>query len=600
MIWSVSFVIMSVIIVLTIFFSVKYRMSRNDGILGPLTFIWIGLAVTLLVGIFPVIYVNVDYSSNLFIKFLEVLAISLARTFQAFTADLDSVELLEVIREHSFYFKDAYLLAVSVLCTIAPLLTVGALFSVFLSLSSKRRFFYSYFRDLNVFSELNERSVTLAADIRKHDPKTVFVFNEVPVGGSDGDSELISKAKRLGAILFRDDIMSISYKKHSPKSNISFFIIGKNETVNIEQTLNIIESYKDRDKTRLYLFSSSRESELALTGIQKDKIRVRRINEIQQLINLNLYENGGKLFDSAVKLDNDESKHINAVIIGLGAYGTEMLKALSWYCQMDGYKLTIDAFDKSAGAKSRFSMLCPDLINPKYNGVQVKGESDYTIRIHSGINADSSDLVDVLKNNEPATFVFISLGSDEENVKTAANMRMICGRLGSEPFIQTVVYNPKAAEILKNAKDFRKNSYNIEYIGSFTSVYSEKVILTSELEEKGLERHHVYDKSDEGFWEYEYNYRSSVASAIHKEARNHCHVKGNDKLNQLMAEGKGTDQLSDEEKEFLQCLEHKRWNAYMRGEGYVYGKPRNDMFKQHPCLVDYYSLDIANRKKDLF
>ena len=50
-------------------------------------------------------------------------------------------------------------------------------------------------------------------------------------------------------------------------------------------------------------------------------------------------------------------------------------------------------------------------------------------------------------------------------------------------------------------------------------------------------------------------------------------------------------------------LEHRRWNAYMRSEGYVYsGSPdkasRNDLAKMHHDLVDFSRLTEEEKKKD--
>ena len=50
-------------------------------------------------------------------------------------------------------------------------------------------------------------------------------------------------------------------------------------------------------------------------------------------------------------------------------------------------------------------------------------------------------------------------------------------------------------------------------------------------------------------------------------------------------------------------LEHNRWNAYMRSEGYVYGgtpepEGRNDLAKMHNCLVRFELLSPEDKAKD--
>ena len=68
------------------------------------------------------------------------------------------------------------------------------------------------------------------------------------------------------------------------------------------------------------------------------------------------------------------------------------------------------------------------------------------------------------------------------------------------------------------------------------------------------------------------------------------------------AEKRGED-LTEEERDAIEKLEHRRWNAYMRAEGYVYSgshdkSTRSDIGKMHPDLVDFSSLDEAEKRKD--
>ena len=79
------------------------------------------------------------------------------------------------------------------------------------------------------------------------------------------------------------------------------------------------------------------------------------------------------------------------------------------------------------------------------------------------------------------------------------------------------------------------------------------------------------------FWKYDYNYTSSIASAIHYKLKCECNVPGIKKPKELRTE---------EERQIIRVLEHNRWNAYMRSEGYVYSgstdsESRNDLAKKH-------------------
>ena len=55
---------------------------------------------------------------------------------------------------------------------------------------------------------------------------------------------------------------------------------------------------------------------------------------------------------------------------------------------------------------------------------------------------------------------------------------------------------------------------------------------------------------------------------------------------------------TEQEKHVLRLLEHRRWNAYMRSEGYVYSEKRNNLAKTHNCLVTFDLLSQKDKEKD--
>lgn len=78
------------------------------------------------------------------------------------------------------------------------------------------------------------------------------------------------------------------------------------------------------------------------------------------------------------------------------------------------------------------------------------------------------------------------------------------------------------------------------------------------------------------------------------KARIFCGIPGAEKT-----EG----ELLESERDALEILEHRRWNSYMRSEGYVYSgspdeKSRNDLGKMHNDLVEFSLLDEYEKRKD--
>ena len=205
----------------------------------------------------------------------------------------------------------------SILFVLAPILTFGFVLSFFKNISAYKRYITHYNSDVFIFSELNEKSLALAKSLYKNDSKSrFFVFTDVFEKEEEQSYELVEKAKELGAVCFKKDIVTIDFSFHSKKSDLSFFAIGEDQSENISQALKIVEKLKYRDNTNLYVFSTQVEAEMllahAFNSADNDiKIKVRRVNEVQSLITRNLYENGyEKIFKSAYD-DGSGIKKIN-------------------------------------------------------------------------------------------------------------------------------------------------------------------------------------------------------------------------------------------------------------------------------------------------
>ena len=523
---------------------------------------------------------------------LRAVLLSIFNSIQVFTAGCEFGNVLENMAQCPEWLSIIYQAWISIIYVVAPMFTIGVVLSLFKNVSANLKYFRTYFKDVYVFSELNDKSIVLASDIKSKHIKAAIVFTDVFEDNEEKIYELIEQARDLGAICFKKDILVVNFKKHSESKSISFFTIGSNETENLNQSLKLIENYKDRDNTHIYIFSTKIESELLLTAIDKGKVKVRRINEVQSLVNRILYERGSIIFDSA-REDTNGDKCISAVVVGMGNHGTEMVKALTWYGQMDGYRLEINAFEQDELAEKKFVALAPELMSSDYNGVYVEGEAQYQITIHPNVDVRTITFADKISKITNASYVFVALGNDDMNINTAVNLRMYFERIKIHPVIQAVVYNSQQRRALEGIENYRGQAYDIEFVGDVESSYTEDVIIDSELEEDALKRHLKWGKEEE-FWTYEYNYRSSVASAIHMKARVQCGIPGADK--------KETD-LSDEERTIIETLEHRRWNAYMRAQGYIFSgstdkSSRNDLAKMHHDLVDYSSLTEEVKRLD--
>lgn len=525
------------------------------------------------------------------VNVLSAALMAFAKAVKVFGGDA----IFDDIMKHSSVIPDAiYQLYIGITLFIqllAPICTVSVVLSLLKNVSAYFSFISKYNKNVYIFSDLNEKSYTLAKNIRKTDKKCVMIFTDIY--DEDGTrSEFIKHVKKLGSICFRKDILTVDFNKHSSKKKIAFLLMHENENVNTEQSLKLIEKYKNRENTDIYVMSRQPETEILLSAADKGKLKVRRFNEASALINRIFYSNEMDLFGSAVD-DGTDEKLISAVVVGMGSIGKETVKTLSWFCQMDGYKIKINAFDGDPLCEDRFIAEAPELMSEKYNGTFLPGEVRYEIKIHPGLYTDQNTFFERIREIKNITYVMVSLGDDELNIKTAVNLRTEFERMGIHPFIHAVVYSSQNINALKELKNYSGQAYDISFIGDLESSFTEDIILGTELEKDALERHLKWGK-EEDFWNYEYNYRSSIAAAIHIKARIEC---GN-----LVSE-KAESELTDEERLQLENLEHRRWNAYMRSEGYVYSgspdkKSRNNLGKMHHNLVPYEVLSEEDKRKD--
>lgn len=523
---------------------------------------------------------------------IKALLASLHHTLRLFVLDgeLDAIHLFSLSLPG--WLSTGYFLLSCVVYLAAPLLTFSAVLSFFKNLSAFWAFTFHLFSETFIFSELNERSLCLAASLREHHPKCLIVFTDVYENSGEESGEQTEAAKKLGAACFKTDIAMLRMQLHQRTNRVTLFLMGNDEDENVHQSMQLVHAYGGQKNMALYLFASGTESELLFQALPSDGMKLRRINPFHALVSRTLYEDGTALFQSAVPGPGGE-RRISSLVFGLGQYGTEMLKGLSWYGQMAGYRLKLTAFDRRPDALDRFAVQCPELIFPPHTAGKWANEEEYDISIHSGVEFNSQQCLGLLGQMEQITYIFVSLGSDTQNIAAAVKLREICEQLGFHPYIQAVVYDSCKADTLRAAANQNGAGYDIHFAGDLCSFYSEQNILDSRLEQDALLRHLQWG-SEDTFWRCEFNYRSSEASVIHKTAKLYCGIAGADVPLNMRTEA---------ERDVLRRIEHRRWCAYMRSEGYQYSgsrekSSRNDLAKLHPDLVAYDLLSEEDRKKD--
>lgn len=420
----------------------------------------------------------------------------------------------------------------------APVLTFHFILTFFKNLAAYSKYLFSPKKNVHIFSELNERSLALAKSMttkeyrRTHRGKAVLIFADILDKSEEAHLDLVAEARHIGAILFRKDICSIFFPKHGTKS---FYLISDDEAEKTRHTTHIIQRYRKCKNTRLYVFSDNTESKCFLDSYtvqerQEMALKVIRVNDIRSLVYHNLGCNGLRLFEHAAPA-GDGTFEISALIVGLGRYGMEMLKALLWYCQFPGYSVRITAIDESADAESRFSAACHEISLQTYK--RDANDMKYYVDVKTakaGTEAFRKVISDLCDRNATPTYVFVCLGSDAINISTALDVRCQLAGFGKFPDIETVVYDPSLKDRVNMEWDKHTDTKNdmqkfdIHVVGDLDGFYSYNTVINSDMIEQGYAVHARWESDDtknpeNNFYMNDYNFFSSMASTLHRNLR---------------------------------------------------------------------------------
>ncbi len=509
------------------------RSYKRNRLLITSNLLFVGTFISALLLFLP-IYSDLFASNDAWVTCVKAAEVSIQHALRIFALDGGYMETIEKISETSMpeAAEVWYKFVLAFLYFFAPILTFTFLLSFFKNLWSHVKYCFFFWRPTHVFSELNEQALSLASSLKTQDERHAFfrilappliVFSNV-ASKKDGDEELVEEAKELGVILFFKDMESIKYRQRYSLRKVSFYLMEENESDKIRRADRILSDYGRCKGTRLYVFSDNIESKSFFEAYPDKtslKIEVIRVNAIRSLIYNNLSENGFKLFERANRID-DENREISAIIVGLGRYGSETLKALLWYCQFPGYRVKITAFDEREDIVEIFGAMCPEI----KLGSALDDEEDmrYTLNVKS-VKFGTKEFYNEISSISDVTYVFIGLGNDRDNISAAMSIRAFMLSKSRLPYINTVVYdtvlkNKISTDMGERERDeYKLPSLPVHIIGDLESFYSYKTVINSTLINNGLKIHLGYCNSANNFYMNDYNYFSSVASALHKALR---------------------------------------------------------------------------------
>ncbi len=411
---------------------------------------------------------------------------SVVHTLQTFSMDEDYTEYIITGKEmvvalfpSADWLVTLYGIYAALLNMIAPIAGGAIIFDILASIFPKiklRLLSAAFFREKYYFSDLNEASLALATDIRRNagNPlrEPVIIFTDVyGDSGNEISSELINRAKAIGALCVKDDLAHV-YKPRIGK--LRFILIDENEINNISALTDLASAQNQRylrqgsnllredgnktyhrDDVEIYLFSSNDtyievEQQFRRTLITDYKFNKEELPMIfpvnryrnlitNLLVELPLYEPLVRRNDGEIKIERTEHS-LSVTILGTGSIGMEMLLSCYWFSQMLGTVSTINIVSDEPEQSfiDKLDTLNPEILKTvRFIGEgRTIPESDeilsydrhgnqndpYAIFRYFECNVNSSKFINLVSNSKAkdgianSDYVFVALGSDEDNI----------------------------------------------------------------------------------------------------------------------------------------------------------------------------------------
>ncbi|MBQ9851068.1 MAG: hypothetical protein IJO36_10240 [Clostridia bacterium] len=453
--------------------------------------------------------------------------VSMVATLKSFGFDFTPRVLIEMLYydERSGMWKQSVDMAdmtyVSVVSVFAVIMTAFAALSIFKDTAAQLRYSIGFFRKAHIFSELNEKSICLARDVRKNNPFSRIVFTGVDrVGSNEASEGLVLEAENINAIMTRKSVLDFRFMT---KKEPTVYLIDLEESNNIKNGIELYKKHRDHPCT-INVFSTLESSESFIDGIKKGKAKINLVNRAQIIAYDILMRY--PMYKAADKCDSDT---MSVLVIGAGTIGMEFAKAAMWCGVMDKYKFKIrilDSVDRESGFRMRYPYFDDEL---KRVGIKL----DYKFGV---VDVNSSEFNQKLEIYGDANYIVVATGDDEQNINVASRVRRFfikrairegeppeAGRKISitEPFIIPVISNSDYYNILGGSD----SDGSLCPYGSHSNIYNSEAVNNWPVDALAcrihtLYREHCIEKDFDYIpGEYEKNSqtdkRSNRANAVH-------------------------------------------------------------------------------------
>ena len=246
--------------------------ERGKRVLSALHIFTLGVFAATVFVFVPVYYVGYDFGDSFAVA--RPFLISVHHALRVFILDGEFDAVRNAVAGVGELPHILFSLYAALLYVLAPLLTFSNVLSLFKNARNEFLFSWKKKRPFYIFSELNEMSITMAESIKKDKEikKPVIVFTDVFERDEEEDYELRLRAHDVNAILLKKDITRVNVK--AKEDRVEFFLIGKDESENMEQAIKLTEEYKNDCAIRpiaIFVFSNKPSAGYILDSLDKGK-----------------------------------------------------------------------------------------------------------------------------------------------------------------------------------------------------------------------------------------------------------------------------------------------------------------------------------------
>lgn len=623
MIWKICFVLAIIFVLAGLAgFMVQRRKGKSE-----VRYLGAGVFLGCISICFPVMYISESAGF--------AFAMSVSQSIRMFVVDTGVADILEMLTEERLgSLLIPYKTAVSLLYLLAPVFTLSVVLRYFSNSFERFRLFVRGGQDLYVFSDLNCRSLEIAAELRamsaaKGD-KAGIIFCESN-DKDDLNTQLEANARELNAVFVAGEMLRLRLANR--KRNIAYFHISDNDEKNIDHTLQMIDNMTGHSQwlksgrlkqrnTAIYCYAAAEEAEILLDAKNKENLRVVLMNEIRDAVYEQLYRY--PLYTGISAPEKNMRTKVSVLIVGGGRTGVEFLKAAVWCGQMKDYYPDIHLIDvKGNLIRKKLKEECPELFEER---------AGYQIDIHKA-NIFSEVTERYLDSIPDINYCVVCLGDDEDNIRAALWLKRYFYKKSSQrqPVVSMHIKSSKKRAALwnlyENTRTKKRIYYDIVPFGSRKMYFGDQSDSAFIMEYLGLGVHAHYWRLNSGssadermyaiqnFYEKQSNRCSSIANGLHISYKlwelglGILRVPRDESSRIIFDKYISPVDFKEETKGKLQPfynLEHDRWMAYVRTEGWqlatkgggsladirscyeeyceVY-KNQNYMMKLHPALV---------------